>query len=64
MDERAHLRGNYKRTEIGIIFPDILKDEHERKPGDNLVTPKQHYVPFIQDQAAPIKDIHARTLVD
>lgn len=64
VDLKAPHRGQYKRTEVGDIFPDILKDEHERKPGDNLVTPKQHYVPFYQDQSAPIADIHARSFVD
>lgn len=64
MDVKAPLRGNYKRTEVGEIFPEIIKDEHEKKPGQPLVTPKQKYVPFIQDQCAPIQDIHARTFVD
>lgn len=64
IDEKAPLRGNYKRSEIGVMFADILKDEHEKKPGDNIVTPKQHYVPIWQDQAAPIADIHIRSFVD
>lgn len=63
-DRKAPLRGQYKRTEIGTIFAEVIKDEHEKKPGDNLVTPKQDYVPIIQDLSATLPDIHARSFVD
>lgn len=63
-DERAPFRGNYKRTEVGLMFPELLKDHDGIKPGESLVTPKGFPPPIYQDETAPIKDWRARNLVD
>lgn len=36
-DDRAPYRGFYKRTEVGVMFPRLIKDEDVPKPGDPLV---------------------------
>lgn len=36
-DARAPHRGFYKRTEVGLMFPEIVKAEHVPGPGKELV---------------------------
>lgn len=63
-DRRAPHRGFYKRTEVGRMYPEIVKDEDIPKPGDKLVTPRRQPVSIWQDESVPIPDLHFRNYVD
>lgn len=63
-DDRAPHRGYYKRTEVGLMFPHIVKDEDVPTPGSPLVWKRPTPVSIWQDESLPIPDIHFRNVVD
>lgn len=63
-DDRAPLRGFYKRTELGKMFPTIVKDSEVPSPGQPITWKRREPVSVWQDESAPLSDIHFRNVVD
>lgn len=63
-DDRAPHRGFYKRTEVGIMYPEIVKSTDVPGPGKELVWKRREPVNIWQDESADIPDIHFRNSVD
>lgn len=63
-DVRAPHRGFYKRTEVGLMFPEVVRSEDVPAPGKELVWKRREPVNLYQDESADIKDVHFRNSVD
>lgn len=63
-DQRAPYRGFYKRTEVGVMFPEIVKKADVPEPGNAIVWKRREPVNIWQDESAPLDDIHFRNVVD
>lgn len=63
-DQRAPFRGFYKRTEVGLMFPEVVKTSDVPQPGGQLVWKRREPVSIWQDESAPLADIHFRNVVD
>lgn len=63
-DQRAPFRGFYKRTEVGLMFPEIVKSTDVPQPGSPIVWKRREPVSIWQDESAPLADIHFRNVVD
>lgn len=63
-DNRLPFRDRYVKTEVGVMFPHIVKAEDIPQPGQPLVWKKREPVNIWQDESAPLPDLHFRNVVD
>lgn len=63
-DPRAPHRGFFKRTDVGLMFPEVVKPSDVPGPGKELVWKRREPVNVVQDESAPLPDIHFRNCVD
>lgn len=62
-DDKFFLRNGAVHTEMGHIYPTIVKDTDIPQPGDNLITKRGEYLRIIQEESG--KDpIYLRTVID
>lgn len=62
-DDKFFLRGGAVHTEMGVVYPEIVKSDSIPKPGEALTTPRADYIRIIQEESG--KDpIYLRTHVD
>lgn len=63
-DGRAPYRGFYKRSDLGVMFPEIVKATDVPQPGSAITWKRREPVNLWQDESAPLPDLHFRNVVD